>query len=501
MRLVQKETIAKFSNRAYTVESFMNLMGQQPALIPGYVRLSRQKDIGLFTITELIGNIYIEDEKSMTRLSEIDSFSFKWRIDTSQIPTLRFKRACNQTGENGEVLNIYLDDRFFSKYDVIALQNTQLLYVISEPQRISMNEYLYECKLLTNKPTERLNTAYTQVNSTARYVYNLQPELSEYGTNKQWYNMEEHINWLMKIRAGQQYSSDLRVLQDKYFMTEADLKKAERANGGHYKIYVMNSIEQQVMEHFVRSANAALICGRSVMNEENGRSMLQTENMQDIIAGDGLIAQYERYAHYINYTDNTLTVKQFQDAIENVAERRGMSTGNHITVLCNRRFSRQKARALQQEVFQNNPYGAWFFTKDRLNMSDPITKAKKTNRIMANEITVGATFKSYIYDGNTITFVVDEALTNHYQDRGYAIFIDTGVYETDNGTTPAVHLKTLKGRSLVTNYIYGMGGATGSSSGPVATALDASRYEVLGWRGIAVMNPYAATIMVENIAR
>ncbi|MCS7317140.1 MAG: hypothetical protein NZZ41_02305 [Candidatus Dojkabacteria bacterium] len=500
MRLVQKEAIARFSNQTYSLASFMDLMGRQPHLLPGYVRMKKQKDIGFMSIVETLGNIYYDDPQAFTKLTEIDTYSYTWRIDTSQIPTLRITRPCNQSGANGEIVQIYMDDRFFSKYDVFSLINGQQLFVISEPTRISASEFLYECRLVTSNPNEVLNNAFTQINSTARYVYNLHPEFSEYGTNKMWYNMETHTNWLSKIRAGQSYSSDLRAAQDLFFMTESDYKKAIDRHGGGYKIYVLTSIEQQVLDHFMRTANGVLLFGRSVMSEQNGRSLLQTDRGEDIIAGDGLIAQYERYAHYIDYSENSLNVRHFQDAIEYVAERRGQSTGNHITVVCNRRFSRQKARALQSELFAQNPYGAWFFTKEKLNREDPITKSRYSHRVMANEIAVGATFNTYIYEGNTITFVVDEALTQYYkdQDRGYAIFIDTGLYETDNGTTPAVHLKTLKGRSMVKGHIPGMGGVSGTSNGIYSTALDASRFEIVGWRGVCVMNPYAATIMIEN---
>lgn len=500
MRLVQKDAIAKFSNQTYTKGYFTELMGQQPHILPGYVRMRNQKDIGFMNIIEALGNIYHEDPQAFTKLDEIGVYSFQWRIDTSQVPTLRFTRACNQTGAAGTPVQVYLDDRFFSKSDVFALTNGQQLYVLAEPTRISNGEFLYDCRLVTSNPNDRLNNAFTQVNATARYVYNLHTEMSEYGTSKVWYNMETHINYLSKIRAGLAYSSDLRATQDMYFMTEVDFKKANDRHAGGYKIYVMDSIEQQVMDNFMRSVNGALLFGRSTMSEVNGRSLIQNERNEDVIAGDGLIAQYERYASYIDYSDRTLSVTHFQNAIDYVCEKRGRSTGNHITCICNRQFSRQKARALQNEVFEKNPNAAWFYTKDKLNMVDPVTKARGTNKVMANEIAVGATFNSYIYEGNTITFVVDEALTQAYkdQDKGYAIFIDTGLYETENGTVPAIHLKTLKGRSLVRSHIPGMGGINGTSNGVVSTALDASRYEILGWRGVAVMNPYAAVIFIEN---
>lgn len=499
MRLVQKDAIARFSNQAYDMKSFMTLMGEQPAHIPLYIKYKKQMNLGLLAITETVGNIYEKDFDGSGKLNDIETISFTWKVDVSQIPLLYFTRACSDTGANGIPFSIYLNDRYFAKYDVIALQNTQQLYVIEEPERISATEFRYTVRLVTGNPNTQVDTRYMQFNSTARYVYNMHPEWSEGGGIKTWYNLETHINHLTKIRAEQRQSSDFAASKDMYFMSEADFKKAKEGKG-NYRVFRMTTVEQAVMDHWLQSANAALLFGRSTINESNGKPYIQLDNLQDVVSGDGIIAQYERYAHTIGYNGNNLNVKHFQDAIEHVVERRGQSVGNHITVLCNRIMHRQAQRALKNEIFTANPQGMWFYTKEKLNTTDKITKhrvSEASKVAIPNEIAVGATFSTFIYAGNTITFLVDEALTNYYNDKGYGIFIDTGYYDTDQGAVPAVHLKTLKGRSLVKNWITGIGGINGSTSGTVSNNVDGSSFVAVGWRGAAVMNPYAATILTE----
>jgi len=272
--------------------------------------------------------------------------SFTWDVEVSQIPTVRFSRPSTSTGANGLPFDVYVQERYFAKNDVAALENTQLIYFLTEGEDTS-DGYKYSVQTMTGTG---LDTAYTAKNKTLRYVYNAQPEFSERGSTKHHYNTERHINYMTKIRADQDYSGDFRATQDLFFMTDADLKKAVSNGGGHYKIFKLSSIEQQVLDHFLVSANGALLFGRSTIDEATGRPRVQVDGSKNIIAGDGIIPQFERYAYYIDYTEDKLNVKDFQDAIENIADKRGQSQGNHITVICNRRFSRQKADALQSAI-------------------------------------------------------------------------------------------------------------------------------------------------------
>lgn len=501
MRVATESEIANFSNQTFSFGSMIKLMGTKPHHIGGYIRHKKQYSLGLLAITEMLGNVFM-DEKGLTKLEGIDTYSFTYDVETSQIPVIRFTRDHDTVPSDTSAFHIFMESRYFSKYDVIRLRNTQLLYVLQEAERESENEFRYLVQHVSEgAPDYRFMKQYEY----ATYAYNNHPEFSEYGTTKYHYNMERHINYMAKLRAGQRYSSDFRAAQDLFFIDDANLAKAGNKKAGQYKIFKLNSIEQHVLDHFLISANQYLLTGRSTVNEATGRSRIQVGHDQDVIAGDGLIPQYERYAYYIDYPKNKLSLRDMQEAVDYVADKRGKSQGNHITVICNRRFSRHKNDALQNaiNVFSQYNNGTWFFSRDVddvYNAKDEYTPNNKVKRMrFPQETVVGSTFNTYVYDGNTVTFVVDEVLTTMYPYQGYGIFIDTGIYEDENGKTPGVHLKTIKGRALIKNYINGMGGVDGRSDGNVSTPLDASRFEVLGFRGICVRNPYAATIIKEIV--
>lgn len=503
MRLVSKSTIARFSNQSYSMESMMSLMGKQPHHIGGYIRLKKQYSMGLLSITEALGNVYMEGDYS--KLKDIDTYSFTWDVEVEQIPTVRFSRSTTATGSNGFPFDVYFEDRYFAQNDVFALENTQLLHTLSNGERTS-DGWKYSVQSITGTG---IDTTYMEKNRTSRYVYNAQPEYSDRGYNKHHYNTERHINYLTKIRVDQDYSNDFKTTQDLFFTTDADASKIDSAkrtgskDARGAKIFKLASVEQQVLDQFLKSANGSLLFGRSTVDEKTGRPRVQVDGTKNIIAGDGIIAQYERYAYYIDYTRNNLNIRDFQKAIENIQDKRGQTQGNHITVICNRRFSTQKAKALQDAIntFTSSNNGTWFFSRDVnevYNAKDAFGGNKMKPKRMPHEVTVGTTFNTYVYEGNTITFVVDEALTNHYRDRGYAIFIDTGIYEDETGQVPAVHLKTLKGRALVKSYVAGIGGIDGTSDGMASHRGDYGTFSVLGWRGVCVRNPYAASIMIES---
>jgi hypothetical protein len=500
MKLVSKKTVDLFNNETYSMGSMFEIFGSQPHHIAGYVRLKNQHKLGLLQLVEGLGNVY---EKNVSpRMKEIQSLQFTWDVEVSQVPTVRFTRNAVAPANPNDPFTVYMEQSFFNKYDVLVLENQQLLYVQTEAEKVNDWENKYTVVYFADLGAPDVN--FIRQNSTARYVYNMHGEFSEYGTTKTWYNMERHINYMTKLRSGQAYSQDFRAIEDLFFVSNNDATKLkEQKDKGSksaegVKIFKLSSIEQQVLDNFYTSSMGALMTGRTTIDSTTGRAKIGIDG-QEVIAGDGLIPQYERYAQYIDYVGNQLRLKDFQDAIETVCDRRGKSMGNHITVVCNRKFSRDKAAAFQNALLTFVPAnnGTWFFSRDLKVPNDPMGGNKLKKEDFVNDVTLGATFNTYIYEGNTITFVVDEFLTNHYPDQGYALFIDSGAYETENGSVPGVHMTTLKGRQLVKGYTVGMGGIDGTSSGMISNPSDASRFDVLGWRGICVMNPYAATIMQE----
>jgi len=502
MKIIQKNTLARFSNQTYSVQSMMELMGRQPEHLPGYIRHKFQHKMGFMSITEGMGNVITEGQGvNFSTIKSLNTWQYTYDVDVAQIPQLRFTRACTSTGTlagNYVAFDIYLNDRFYGKHDVIILANHQQLYIMNEPVRESASEYRYTVKIFDNNPSQGIDTRWTTVNQVTRYLYNAHSEFSEQGNTKNWYNIERHTNYMTKIRSDQAYSSDFAATQDMFFISDEEAKKM--AAGGKFQVFKLDKVEQQVLNHFLISANNAVVFGRTTMDVTTGRSHLQLDNNQDVISGKGIIPQYEEFAQWIDFSKQ-ISIKHFQDAIEYLCEKRNQSTGNHFTFVINRKLHRMIQNILKKELFLNNPAGMWFYTQDSVAKKDAKGREYSDNKRGFNNITVGATFESYIFAGNIINFVVDEELTRYYntQNKAYGILIDTSMYESSTGAVPAISLVTLKGRSLIKASVTGVGGINGTTSGNVSSTGDASTFIALGWRGAVVRNPYGAVIFNELV--
>jgi hypothetical protein len=80
--------------------------------------------------------------------------------------------------------------------------------------------------------------------------------------------------------------------------------------------------------------------------------------------------------------------------------------------------------------------------------------SKSANKGQGGYVKVGATFDTYEYAGNTITFAVDRALSREYPDKGYGICIDLTADKTTG--TPAIGKFSLTGKDFITNKIVGV---------------------------------------------
>jgi len=501
MRLVSKNQISRFSNKDYSAQSMLEFIGNRPHAIQGYIRSKMEYKNTLMGIIEGLGNVY--GLENPTKLQGLDTWSFTWKVDVSKIPTPTFTRNCVSTGIGGSEVTIYLDSNFYATTDVCRLENDQQLYFLTDGEQINNDEYLYVVRLVTDNPNTGIDTRFTTQNSKTMYAYCANTEWSRKGSTKMKTNFETHINYMTKIRVDQSYSSDFKAMEDLFYISDEDRKIAERYNGGAYKIYEFPKVEQNVLNAFIEATNGYLIWGRNTVNPNTGRSFLQLSKNEDVIIGSGLIEQAEQYAYTVDYTRGNLHVRHLQAVINNIIEVRGKSVDNHITAICTRSLYQELHPVLKQEVFATNPAGMWFYTKDMVPPKDSIT-GKPSNKIryygnLPNEIAVGATFSTYIYQGNTINFIVDDFLTNNKQNKGYAIFMDTGLYEDENGKpAPVLSLYTIKGRENIVFKLPGIGGMSGTTSGIVSSLIDGSTYGMLGYRGLAYRMPYATSIIQEQ---
>lgn len=494
MKLISKNALARFSGEAYSIGSMSDLLGKNPYHTGNFIRLTNKTNLGLMGLVEGIGNVFVE-EKNLNRLDPVDHFSYTWDIEVNQVPLVTLTRPVESDPGNS-IFTIYISDAQLRSFDVYALENTQQLYVHSDPVRISDGEYAVDVQYWANTPLDYTNQL--RQNATLRFAGVKFPEFATGGSVKHQYNHERMINYLTKIRTEQKYSGDFKSQEELYFIKDKD---AKNLTSGQDKamIYRMGSIEKQVTDDFLMKAATELTIGRSTMDEATGRPMLQVNGSEDIISGDGIVAQFERHANWIDYPSNGFSTAHLDTAIEWISEKTGKSEGNHLVFAVNRQLSREKNRVLKQSLgaFQSAD-ATYFWTRDLAAVHSAVGSSGVKRQKLPNEIAVGATFNTYIYAGNVVTFIEDPALTHHYQ-NGYGILLDAGIYEDSKGSkVPSVYVKTLKNRAMLKNYTNGIGGQDGRSSGTVSHSGDHSSLTITGWRGACVTNPYGAVIFAEN---
>lgn len=112
-----------------------------------------------------------------------------------------------------------------------------------------------------------------------------------------------------------------------------------------------------------------------------------------------------------------------------------------------------------------------------------------------NPIKVGGTFTSYEVAGNTVTFMVDRALSKEYDKKAYGICLNMNPDISTN--QPAIAAFTLQGAEFVTSKYPGVGGVDGITSGIVSSPIAGSKLIVAGYSGIVAFAPYQAFIIEE----
>lgn len=164
-----------------------------------------------------------------------------------------------------------------------------------------------------------------------------------------------------------------------------------------------------------------------------------------LIAGDGLIPQIERFASKYKYAK--LNINVINTVMETMNQKAANATGNHYTFIVN--------DILWSQI--NTALGDWL----KLWGSTPtMLYSKAANGGMGgkvpvdNSLSVGASFTSYVISGNTVTFMVDRALTKEYPNKGYGICLDTNPDISTN--QPAISGFTLKGAEFVTSKYPGV---------------------------------------------
>lgn len=466
MRIIDRETVLSNQSATKTVQNFGKLLHDKPHKLGQVATMKPELSVSL--LTDGLRNVYENSKSAKSQYTPVNAMAIEWEIDVNFVKKVKISGAVSGAGTGGTPVTIQLAERYYDKNDTFALENRQQLFVLKAPKRKSSNKWEYTVTLIGNNPARSIDPAYAAQNRITRYRSNFFPELSERGFTKYMSNMEKHRNYLSRHRASVDWSADFAIREEVYI---ADGKK------GKETFYKMNKKEKEALDHYMFSRENNILFGESNF-DINGKCNLQDEKGRDIPMGDGLITQLTKVCDKALFSK--LTTRHFEDGMQTLTKKSEKLIGNTFYLVANTIFWTQFNRLMKEDLRFQNTDGAYFWSKS------------------AGDVSVGSTFTSYEFAGNKFVVMVDRALTQEYEDRGYAILLD-GSKDPVSGR-PNLAMFTMEGSELVSGNLNGLGGQSGKSSGEISTSIHGSSYHLIGYSGVVVFNPYKAFIFEQNVA-
>lgn len=286
-------------------------------------------------------------------------------------------------------------------------------------------------------------------------------------------NIEKHRNYITTHRVDDSYSA-LYAAHENQFISIAEGK--DQGNLSE-KIYKMDKKEKVLLDNFLYVRNNGLLFNKCNVDVNGKPTICDPDTGRPIYIGDGIIPQVERFAS--KYAFAKLTVEVFHTVLAVMNEKAEKPTGNHYMFICNERMWSLIQTALASYLAAFKTDGSYLYSK-------------KAN----DYVKVGATFDSYEYGGNHISFKVDRTFSREYgSEKGYAVCLDLTA-DLVSGRAP-IEMFTLKGGDFMTSKYPGVGGMDGLSSGIVSSPVAASKIINWGYSGVGVFNPHRSFILRE----
>ncbi len=470
--------IANFvSNRATmgdtrTYEDFYKYLGTKPHKLGVVSRL--YPELTASYLTESLRNIFYQDRKSNNKYQSIDSMYFEWEVETNYIKRVELAAKPEGTGENGSEIVMAFKERYYEKYDIFKHDKTmQQFIVVSRPVRKADNYWEVTCRLIDNDYNSSIDLNDYNIGDTTRFQSNAMPELHEEGYVKYQSNIERHRNYITTHRVDDSYSA-LYAAHENQFISIAEGKDQGSLTE---TIYKMDKKEKVLLDNFLYVRNNGLLFNKCNVDVNGKPTICDPDTGRPIYIGDGIIPQVERFAS--KYAFAKLTLEVFHTVLATLNEKATQPTGNKYMFICNERMWNLLQHVLGDYLAKFRTEGTYLYSK------------------AANGyIKVGATFDSYEYGGNTITFKVDRTFSREYGfEKGYCLCLDLTADATS--AEPPIQMFTLKGGDFLTSKYPGVGGLDGLSSGVVSSPVAGSKIINWGYSGVGVFNPYRSFILRE----
>lgn len=263
----------------------------------------------------------------------------------------------------------------------------------------------------------------------------------------------------------------------KYAAMETTFIGISKGDDKNPQYYQMNAAEKDCLDSFMEARNNAMLFGKTNLDKNMKPTAYDNETGRPIIAGDGLIAQVERFA--TKFMFSKLNVSWFKKALMAMVQKSEKSTGNTYTFVCNTLMWHDVQNVLDAWLKDYTVDGSYAWSKGDNGYVD-----------------LGATYQSYSFAGNKIMFKLDRSFDIEYPDRKFGIMVDL----TPDGQSgkAAVNMLTFKGGQLIHNWLIGVGGKSGLASGQVSSPVAGSKLINWGYAGLAVLNPYRSVILMSD---
>lgn len=421
--------------------------------------------------TEGFGNVMYNGEKSNSnKFQKINSLMFEWEVETNLIERIPFACDVNAAfaSAHGVEIPMCFTRRYYEVNDTFMIDGSkQICIVIDGPVRKADDFWEYSVRLVDADYNAELDLDSCKAGMLTRWIGNIQPELHEIGFTKYTSNYEKMRGWIQEIRCQIDASSRYLALEDQFVkVTKEDV------GGNKNYLFKMPGMKKVLMDNFMDARNNGMMWNKTTM-DANGKCTLHDRQGRDLICGDGLIAQINRYAS--KYVYNKLSTNVLVEAMTDLAQKCEDSIGNKFVFAVNDILWRDLQKTCGRFIAENSTDGNFLYSNFEQKM-----------------IKIGATYKAFEFGGNVVVFHVDRALSNEYTDKGYGIMVDL-TSDKASGLAP-VQMFTLKDKAFIDNTLTGVGVRSGAVASPVAGEM----YAVTGYAGIACLNPYRSYVLIQG---
>lgn len=465
MKRVDRQIVLENNNNTLTDQHIGTLIGQNSEMLG--LMATMFPDLSITRLVDSLRNVYSGDKKDNKSIA-ISPMSYEWEINEGFIKRVPFAQSStiNTTnlGAYDEIWSIFTPYKYYSKNDILSLEDTSHLRVVENPRRINNTLWENKVKLVASKSTTTVAASYMAPGKVSIYRSNAWPEISREGYTKSMFNVQTHRNYMTMHKHGITWSQRYAANEVYY---ETLMKDGKRT---YYKAFEK---EQEVLDQWLFTRESSYVFEKSNF-DSNGKCRDQ-EDGQDIPLGDGLIEQVSRYADYMTYTE--FSTGFLDMVLQSATARSSKPIGNKFVLLCNTSLYNSFGSAMRRDNILSN-YGAWFYSKTK-----------------GGDVNIGSNFVSYEFQGNSVTLMPNKALSQTYEE-GYGIILNMD--KDDKKNRPAMATFTHKGSEMISGSLIGLGGKDGKSSGEISTPVTGSEFYVMGVSGIAFFNPYDSVVISES---